>query len=119
MPDMSSRSYGVSTWRTEATTARVTASVEGPSGGAAADATTAPGASVPGDLFGSLGRATGEQFGDGQSEGDLQLDVLFRAALLLPQSTAMAGVLVGQALLLGLLQRLLFNQDALALVAAP
>jgi len=76
-------------------------------------------AGVPGDGFGPLGRATGEQLADGPGEGGLELDVVFSPALLLPQATALAGVLVGQAFLLGALQRLVFDQDALALVAAP
>ena len=61
----------------------------------------------------------GEQVGDRLGEGGLELDVVVGPALLLAQVAALAGVLVGQALLFGLHQRRLLHQDALALVTVP
>ena len=93
--------------------------IEGSSGGAAADAAAATGAGMPSDVVGPLGRASREQLGDRTCEGGVELGVVLPSTPLVPLAPALTGDIVGQARMLGLLQRLLLDEDALALVALP
>ncbi len=94
--------------------------IEGPSGGTAADATAA---ATP--AWRAMASAR-----PGGNPGNSSLIAWANAAwnsmsclaidtLLVPQATALAGVVVGQAPPFGVHQRLLLDQDTLTLVAAP
>jgi hypothetical protein len=73
-------------------------------------------AGVPGDRLGPRWRAAGKQPQDLLRHAGGELDVLGGPALPVPFPAADPGILVGQALLLRLLQRLLLDQQALPLV---
>lgn len=78
---------------------------------------------MAGDRLGAFGRTAGKQPRDFPCHAGLQLNVLADAVLAVAFTTAHPGVLVGEALLFGLLQRGFPDQDALPLVpltaAAP
>lgn len=122
-PAISRRSYGVSTWRTEVTTARVGDGLGvgvGPAPGRAAPTRPLRRAPAwPAICLARSGGHPGNSWPNSGRQGGLELDVMLGAGHLLSQAAALAGVLVSQALLLGIRQCRLLYQHALALVAAP
>ena len=91
--------------------------IEGPAVRGTADATAAAQTGVAGDGLRALRRAARIQPGDLGREPALELHVLVHAAPGVPFATAQPSVCVGQALLLGLVERRLFHEEALPLVA--
>ena len=94
------------------------ARLEGTPGGAPPDAPAAPHRRVTRDLGRPLAGAAREHSDDLISERRLELGVLRLAPRPLANAATGAGVGVGQALRLGLVERLGLDQDPLALVAA-
>ena len=81
-----------------------------------ADPAAAPQSGMAGDRLGTFGRAAGKQPRDFGRHAGLELHVLVSAALTVSFTAAAPRVLVGEALLFGLLERRLLDQDALPLV---
>ena len=107
----------MSWWRTEATTARVIASlIESAASRGTAHPAAASQRGMAGDRLGASGRAAGKQPRDLRRHAGLEFNVLVGAALTVPFATAAPRVLVGQALLFGLLKRCFLDKDALPLV---
>ena len=71
---------------------------------------------MPGDRLRAVGRAAGKQPGDLSDETGLQFQVLAGPALGVPFPAPHPGVLVGETLLLCVLERWFFHQQALPLV---
>src|SRR5436305_5923031 len=84
-------------------------------GGRPAHPAAAAHAGVPGDGFGARSGAAGELLADALVETGSELDVFGGAADAVALAAAFADVLVGEALLLGLLERGLLDEDALPL----
>ena len=103
-------------WRTEAMTARVIASSS--SARPAADPATAPQAGVLRDRGRSRARAAGEQPRDLCRHAALELHVFAGPPLPVPFPTAHPGFLVGQALLLCVLERCVVHDEEIAAFSA-
>ena len=93
------------------------AGVERPTRGAAANPAAVASPGVAGDLLGPNARAAGEEAADLRRHLSLEGDVLLGATKALPLAPPRSRVGVGEAFGLCLLERLLLDQDALALVA--
>ena len=108
----------MSAWRTEATTARRTASrSRARPGGASPDAPAAACRGVQCDRLGAVGRTPRELLTDGGGEVVAEVRVLIGPAVLLACPATGAQVGVGQTLLRGLFDRRRLRQDALPLIA--
>lgn len=93
--------------------------VERPTCRAAPGPATSPGACLAGDRLGACGGAAGEQPDDLGCHLRLEGEVLACPSGLRAPPAASPGALVGQAPPLGLVESRLFDEDPLALVAAP
>src|SRR5437879_7748231 len=92
--------------------------VQRPARRRAPHSTAPPRARVPGNLLRAPGRAAREESEDLLRHPRLEVEVLHPTPLLGTLPTALADLLVREALLLGSLQRRLLDQDALPLVAS-